>query len=72
MSIPALQLKGLMAQNGIVSARIAEKLGLDNSTVCKVVTGYGRSERVETAIADALNMNRDDIFPVIPKFVSAA
>ena len=67
MGITAAKLKGLLGENEIICACIAAELGLDPSTVSKVTTGNGRSAKVESAIAKRLNMDPDDIFPVIRK-----
>jgi len=42
---------------------IAEMLGVDASLVSRVLNGKGRSERVEKAIADAIGLPIEKVFP---------
>ncbi|MFH2064950.1 MAG: helix-turn-helix transcriptional regulator [Pseudomonadota bacterium] len=72
MSLPRLKLKALMAEHEVIAADIARSVGVTRQTVSCVVRGFGRSERIETAIAKALKMDRDDIFPVIPQIINKA
>ncbi len=70
MSLPRLKLKALMAEKDVISADIARSLGVTPQTVSCVIRGYTRSARIENEIAKALGQDREDIFPVIPKFIS--
>ncbi len=55
--------KYLLDKNGITQAEIARKLKIKPSTVCNVVKGTAESARVKQAIAKALDMAIETLWP---------
>ena len=51
------KVKSLMVLKGIKSIDIARKLGVSHITVSIILTGKGKSRRIQKAIADALEKN---------------
>lgn len=58
------KLKSLLVKGGITQASIAEKCGVTAATVNLVISGRGRSEKVELAIAKKVGIPRNKIFPL--------
>lgn len=58
------KLSALMAEKGVIQARIAEECGVTAATVNQVVRDKGRAENVEIVIAKRIGMSRDEIFPL--------
>ncbi len=52
-----------MALRGITGVDIARKLGVSPTTVYIVIGGYGKSERIRRAIANALGMKVEELWP---------
>ncbi len=57
------RIKALMVLNGIKGVDIARKLKVSPVTVYIVVAGRGKSRRIQKAIADALHIPFDDLWP---------
>ena len=57
------KIKSLMALYGIKGTDIAKKLGLSRVTISIVITGKGKSRRVQKAIALALDMPVEELWP---------
>lgn len=58
-----LEIQYRMKRAGVTQAAIAEKLGIKPPTVCNVIKGTATSARVKTAIAKALGLSVDEIWP---------
>lgn len=56
------KVKALMVLNGIKAVDIAKRLGLSPVTVNIVLNGYGKSHRVQKAIADALKVTYEELW----------
>lgn len=56
------KIKALMILKGVKSIDIARKLGVSHVTVSVVLTGKGKSRRIQQAIADALGVSFHDIW----------
>lgn len=52
-----------MVLKGITGVDIAKKLGISPDTVYVVVGGYGKSRRIQEAIAKALGMPYEELWP---------
>lgn len=66
MSVDLLRhsdVKVRLRERGSSLTRIANQLGVLQSTVTVVSQGYRRSQRIETAIAGALGMTPEELFP---------
>lgn len=57
------KVKALMVLNGIKGVDIAKKLKVSPVTVYIVISGKGKSRRIQKAIADALGMSFEDLWP---------
>lgn len=57
------RLQAVLRDRGISQAEIGRRTGTSEATVSRVVAGTQRHERVEQAIADALEVERDELFP---------
>jgi transcriptional regulator with XRE-family HTH domain len=58
-----LERKAKLVLSGRSQIDIAEELGVAPQHISEVIRGERRSRRVEQAIADALEMPVDDVFP---------
>lgn len=56
------KVKSLMVLKGIKSIDIARQLGVSRVTVSIVLTGKGKSQRIQKAIADALCMQYEKLW----------
>jgi DNA-binding Xre family transcriptional regulator len=56
------KVKSLMVLKGIKGTDIARQLGLSRVTVSVVITGKGKSRRIQQAIADTLGVSFDDLW----------
>lgn len=59
----AMDRKILMLRKGITQAEIARRLSVSGATVSLVVSGRMRSRRVEQAVAEALGLPREILWP---------
>jgi DNA-binding XRE family transcriptional regulator len=57
------EIKILMLRKKVTQAAIARKLDIKPSTVCNVIKGTATSARVKRAIAQALGMRIEDLWP---------
>ena len=57
------KVKSLMALKGIKGVDIARQLGVSRVTVSIVITGKGKSMRIQRAIAAALNKKYEELWP---------
>lgn len=57
------KVKALMVLNGIKGVGIAKKLGVSPTTVYVVLSGKGKSRRIQKAVAEALDMTVEDLWP---------
>lgn len=57
------KVKSLMVLKGISGVEIARRLGLSPVTIYIVVSGRGKSRRVQQTIADALGMSFAELWP---------
>lgn len=57
------KVKALMILNGIKGVDIARELRVSPTTVYVVLSGKGKSARIQKAIAEALGMNVKDLWP---------
>jgi lambda repressor-like predicted transcriptional regulator len=57
------KVKSLMVLKGITGVDIARKLGISPNTVYVVMGGYGKSRPIHQAIADALGMKVEQLWP---------
>jgi transcriptional regulator with XRE-family HTH domain len=57
------KVKSLMVLHDIKGVEIARKLNRSPKTVSIVLTGRGRSKYIEQAVADALGMPHEKLFP---------
>lgn len=55
-------LKAHMMLKGITSRAIAKRAGVTETWVSLVIHGRGKSERIKQIIADALEMNADELW----------
>lgn|GEM_PF-2733449 len=55
--------KALLINDGISLTNIARKLKVSVPTVSKVVSGKASSKRIQEAIAHALDLKREDLWP---------
>jgi len=55
--------KRLLQMSGHSQAEIARRLGISRSAVNSVIQGKQRSKRVELAVAEAIDMPHDVLFP---------
>jgi transcriptional regulator with XRE-family HTH domain len=63
MPLSPLERKSKLILGQILQRDIAEKLGLSEIQVSAVVRGERRSARVEQAVADAIGMPVEEVFP---------
>jgi len=52
-----------MVLNGIKGVDIAKTLHISPTTVYVVLSGKGKSRRIQKAVADALGMSIEDLWP---------
>ncbi|WKZ32959.1 MAG: transcriptional regulator [Thermodesulfobacteriota bacterium] len=57
------KVKALMVLNNIKGVDIAKKLGVSPTTVYVVLSGKGKSRRIQKAVAEALDMTVEDLWP---------
>jgi len=57
------RIKALMALNGITGVDIAKELNVSPNTVYVVLAGYGKSRRIQEAVARALRMTVGELWP---------
>lgn len=57
------KVKALMVLNGIKGVDIAKKLKVSPVTVYIVISGKGKSRRIQKAIAEALGMSFEELWP---------
>lgn len=57
------EIQTALDQRNITQAKIAEKLAVTPMNVSLVVNGKSRSDRVMTAVAKALDMSKEQVFP---------
>lgn len=57
------KVRALMVLNGIKGVDIARKLKISPTTVYVVLTGKGKSRRIQKAIAEALGMPFGELWP---------
>lgn len=58
-----LEIQYRMKRKGVTQAAIAKKLGITAPTVCNVIKGTAQSARVKQAIAKALELKVEDLWP---------
>lgn len=63
MTMTSQDRKAELVRRGVRQAEIARRLGLSKPFVSDVIAGFRRSARVETAVAEALDMDPADVFP---------
>lgn len=56
-------IKARLRSQGTSLSQIARDLGLKPSTISTVVAGSARSQKVEQALAEALDMTASQLFP---------
>ncbi len=56
------KVKSLMVLKGIKGTDSARQLGLSRVTVSVVITGKGKSRRIQQAIADTLGVSFDELW----------
>jgi lambda repressor-like predicted transcriptional regulator len=57
------QIKAAMRMRGYTQAKFAEELGVHTSTLSQVIAGYGKSARIQSAIAALLNKTVKELWP---------
>jgi len=62
--------KAEMVRKGVRQSAIARRLNVSSTSVSDVVSGRSRSARIEQAIAEALGLPREELFP--PRLEPAA
>lgn len=60
------KIKALMVLKGVKAVDIARQLHLSPVTVNVVLNGYGKSRKVQKAIADALQVEFDELWNTEP------
>lgn len=58
-----MDIRVLLLQKRITQSAIAKSLKISCAVVCLVINGKAESRRVKTAIATALSLNVNDIWP---------
>ena len=72
MPMTAADRKAEMVRRGVRQADIARALGVSPSHVAQVIAGVRRSPNVEPAVAEAIGLPVDDVFPPAPASAPAA
>jgi len=54
--------RGLLRMHNIRSRDLAKRIGVHESVVCHVLAGRGKSHRVQQAIAEALEIDFEDLW----------
>lgn len=54
--------KALLGMHRIRSRDLARQIGVHESLICHVLSGRGKSRRVQQAIADVLNMSFEELW----------
>lgn len=57
------KVRSLMVLKGIKQVSIARKLRVTPAAICRVLVGKSESRRIKHAIARALKMNIEDLWP---------
>lgn len=63
MPLKPLDRKVALVRKRVKQAQIARNLGVSQAYVCDVLYGRRRSEKIETAIADAIGKPVAEVFP---------
>jgi lambda repressor-like predicted transcriptional regulator len=57
------EIKAALRMRGYTQARLAEAMGAHPSTVSQVIAGYGKSARLQRAIAEIIGKPQAEIWP---------
>ncbi|MDR0441575.1 MAG: helix-turn-helix domain-containing protein [Candidatus Accumulibacter sp.] len=57
------EIKAALRMRGYTQARLAEKLYVNPSTVSQIIAGYGKSARLQKAIARIIGKTVSEIWP---------
>lgn len=63
MPLDPIERKAMMVRRQVRQIDLAEELGVSQSSVSQALSGERRSARIEQAIAEALGMPVEDVFP---------
>jgi lambda repressor-like predicted transcriptional regulator len=57
------KIRAMMVEKGITNVSIAKQLNVKPSTIAVVANGHGKSERIQKALADALGVTIEELWP---------